>query len=161
MQRFLAGFLIILSIVTFAVAANADDHRGRGRGHDRDNDRRHEWNDNRKWDDRRKWDNKHHHRPPVHYYKPKAKVVYVYPRTTYREYTYGYGYYPSGYVRTYSVGGYLPRDRYWRDVPPYMLSRFPPARHGEKWLYYDRDAVLISEATSRIISGIVLAASIN
>lgn len=158
MQRFLAGFLIILSILTYAVAAHADDHRGRGRGHDRDrDDRRHEWND------KRGWDKKHyHHPPPVHYYKPRPpKVVYVYPRTTYREYTYGYGYYPSGYVRTYSVGGYLPRDRYWRDVPPYMLSGFPPARRGEKWLYYDRDAVLISEATSRIISGIVLAASIN
>ena len=160
MQRFLAGFLIILSVVTFAVAAHADD-RGRDRGgHDRGN-RGHEWNNNHRRDHDRKWDN-HHSRPPVHYYKPRPpKVVYVYPRTTYREYTYGYGYYPSGYVRTYTVGGYLPRDRYWRDVPPHMMAHFPRARHGERWVYYDRDAVLISEATSRIISGIFLAASIN
>ncbi len=159
---------LMMTTVTMTGAAHAADHsrshavsknfsknRNDNRSDYRNDDRRGDWHyDRHGWDnDRAKGRAVYYYPAPPRYYSPPVRrVVYVYPDAYYR---------PYGYVRTYTIGGYLPRDRYWRDVPPWAAGNFPSAGYGQRWVYADRDALLISEATSRIISGIVLAASID
>ncbi len=159
MKRFLSTSLVALALLSGTAAftaAHADDHNWH-----QYNQNEHRYNDNfsrnghGNGNDRERAQGRatYYYAPPApHYYPPRTKVVYVYPRIDYR---------PVGYYRTYTVGGYLPRDRDWYPVPTYVAQSLPAPRYGERWVYADRDAVLISEATSRIISGIVLAASIN
>lgn len=163
----------LFSTMGITHTAHADDDR-RGRGRDR------EWNDNRRddhdWGKGKHWNNKRYYPNRVFYYTPRyytppTRVVYYAPQPYYGTYysqnfasptTYTETYYSDGgYSRTYSVGGYLPRDRQWHPMPDYVRFGLPSPGHGQRWVRNNRDAVLISEATSRIISGIVLAASID
>ena len=151
--------------------AHADN--GRGWTDNRRDD--HDWGKGKQWND-------NNHPKKVFYYAPRyyppsrSTVVYyntpsvydynnggVYYSQTFRSpTTYTETYYPDGgYTRTYAVGGYLPRDRTWRPVPDYVRYGLAAPGRGERWVYADRDAVLISEATSRIISGVLLAAAVR
>ena len=125
------------------------DNRNR---HDRDSKR----ND---WDK----DRNHSHRPRVVYRRAPPKIVYIYPQSYYPTTSYyeTYTSYPSGYEASYHVGGYLPPEREWRALPDFVRYGLPAPRRGELWVYNDRDAVLINDKTSRIISGFVLAAPVD
>lgn len=130
-------------------------------------DQRYKNNNFRDQHDWHKGHNNHYHAPkrvyypPRHYYAPPPRQTVIYYNTS--------PYYPQTYYRetyvqpyaTYVVGGYLPKDRHWRPLRNHVRYGLKPPGHGQRWVYADRDALLISEATSRIVSGIVLAAAID
>jgi len=166
------GLAAILS-ASFALPVQADDRRGNYGGyHNKRND--HDWKKGQHW-----------HRddyPRRVHVRPQPRAVYYYPQPTYYYPTTAYysssphfiQTFPShsttiitrtgtplGYTPSYIVGGYLPQTRTWRPLPDYVRYGLPAPRRGERWMGNRREAVLISEATSRIVSGILLAASID
>lgn len=122
--------------------------------------------------DKRKWDRKdnerkkhrdHYYRPLVVHKRAPPKIIYIYPQSYYpaEAYNGNYSSYPSDYQPSFHVGGYLPPERQWRPLPDYALYGLPAPRREEVWVYNDRDAVLINDKTSRIISAFVLAVPID
>ena len=112
------------------------------------------------WEKRHSGNNQRRH---IIYRTAPAKIVYIYPQSYYppHSYTEIYTNYPADYEPSFHVGGYLPPERQWRPLPDYERYGLPAPRPGETWFYNDRDAVLISDETSRIVSAFVLAASID
>lgn len=155
-------------------SAHADNDR-RGRSDWNKGRHDHDWGKKRDWhDDRRP--RKVFYYSPTYYSPPRSSVVYYntpssyyynnsgtyFSQTSRGPTTYTETYHPDGsYSRSYVVGGYLPKNRHWRPMNDYVRYGLPAPRRGERWVYEDRDAVLISEATSRIISGVLLAAAVR
>ncbi len=141
-------------------ASQGESNRDRDRNHRRDRD------DDRKKDDWKKYRDKDrkYHRPHVVYKRAPPKVVYIYPQSYYPVTRYTETYIttiPSDYAPTLRVGGFLPPERQWRPLTDFALYGLPAPRRDEIWMYNDRDAVLINDRTSRIISAFVLATSID
>lgn len=181
MKRLLIA-VAALTLISGALpsTAQADNDGRRGGDWHGQNNRHHDRNDH-DWGKGKQWNN--NYRPkkvfyysPSYYAPPRQTVIYYNTPSSYyydnggtyfsQNYrsptTYTETYYPNGgYSRTYVVGGYLPKNRHWRPMPDYVRYGLPSPGRGERWVYEDRDAVLISEATSRIISGVLLAAAVR
>lgn len=165
MKKFLALTMAGVTLIASAgmpAQANADNWKNRKGDHD--------WGKGRHWD--RKPDRAYYYNPRPYYSPPRTRVVYVQPRYNYSQPYFSQTfaspttttttYYPDGsYTQTYTVGGYLPNNRVWHPIPDYTRHGLARPRGGERWVGNGRDAVLISEATSRIISGVLLASYID
>ena len=63
---------------------------------------------------------------------------------------------PPGQAKKYSIGQPLPRwVDYW-PVPGDVLARLPAAPHGAQYVWVDRDILLISEATKKVLDAAVI-----
>ena len=184
MKKAIAALIALGTLATsMPMTAHADDDQRRGNYggyYNRRND--HDWGKGGHWN------NNHNYYPRPVYVQPAPRVVYVRPQTTYYYQTrddlrLGYSdtitpqfiqTFPGqqtttiitqtstpSYSRGYVVGGYVPKNRNWRRIPDYVRYGLPSPRRGEYWMGSNRDAILISEATSRIISGIILASAID
>ncbi|PZP54609.1 MAG: hypothetical protein DI586_09380 [Micavibrio aeruginosavorus] len=169
---FAVAALTLISAVATPSTANADNDR---RGW-KNTKNYHDWDKKKHWHDDNHRPKKVFYYSPTYYQPPRSTVVYYntpssyyynnggtyFSQTQRGPTTYTETYYPDGsYARSYVVGGYLPKNRHWRPMNDYVRFGLPAPRRGERWVYEDRDAVLISEATSRIISGVLLAAAVR
>lgn len=147
-------------------AKREESERGRGRDRDRpDRDRPGRGDDK---DDDKKPHRPSHGKP----HRPPPRVVYIYPNnyrvierteiyTNYPAQAEGSTIYPNGYIPPYQVGDYLPNNRQWFKLPDYDTYGLTKPRVGEEWVFNDRDVILLSTATGKILSAITLAASIQ
>ncbi len=95
------------------------------------------------------------------------KITDPYPRDDYN-----YSMFPQGhpmadthtvtYVQvlpgsqSFPIGSYLPSNIQWQSFDNYAAYGLPDPQQGQRWLVSGHDVVLISIATSKIISGITL-----
>lgn len=155
MKKYLALIAIALtSFSVFPAEARDNDHhwdRGNHNGWSKHYDRSHDY-----------------YRPLRPYaYRPSRSVVIVnrpvYEReTVYVERSPSYYYDDRPYYVSdrYAVGSYAPRNIRWRSLPAYYVERFPAPRHGEHYIYADRDVLLVDSA-SRVLSALILASAID
>lgn len=152
-----------------------------GRGNDnrttyngRDNRTTYNGNDDRAREASR---NNYNHAPVrVYHSRPEVNRVVIINNGQgyYANGLYGDGYYNNGYYNhSYSTGPfyrtsthyrrgfYAPRTVSWQPVPDYYLSRFPPAGYNERYVYADRDVLLISTATNEILNALVLLSALD
>lgn len=177
MKKLIISFLTATFLIASPVA-HADSYRGNGNGH---GNYGHNFGHNIR--PGQHYDRSHDYYRPLrpyaykpYYYRPSQGVVIVnrpayYDRTVYVEraptvtyYDSGRTYYndgPAYYVSDrYVVGSRMPSRGTWRSVPSWYAGRLPPVRHGERYVYADRDLLLV-DATSRILSAFILASAID
>lgn len=61
---------------------------------------------------------------------------------------------PPGQAKKYHVGGIY--DGHFWDVPSDVITLLPAAPHGARYIWVDRDILLISEATKKILDATVI-----
>lgn len=64
---------------------------------------------------------------------------------------------PPGQAKKYRVG--YPLTVPYASVPAYMLEELPHPRHGTRYVMVDRDVLLISEATKKVLDAVVIASA--
>lgn len=61
---------------------------------------------------------------------------------------------PPGQAKKYAIGGYAPHDHH--PVPSDLLELLGPPPHGAYYAMVDKDVLLISEATKKILDAVTL-----
>jgi hypothetical protein len=68
---------------------------------------------------------------------------------------------PPGQAKKYVIGHPLPPGLVYWDVPPDVLAILPPAPAGAYYLWADRDILLISEASKKVLDAVVILSALN
>lgn len=68
---------------------------------------------------------------------------------------------PPGQAKKYRVGHALPDTVEWREVPQPLLVRLHPVPAGYQYVMVDKDVLLISEASKKIIDAVTLLSAVG
>lgn len=68
---------------------------------------------------------------------------------------------PPGQAKKYRVGYILPPDIYYVPVPSDLLVRLEPAPYGYQYVQVDKDILLISEASKKVIDAVTLLSAVG
>lgn len=68
---------------------------------------------------------------------------------------------PPGHARHYVIGQPLPPGIAYWDVPPDVLALLPPAPSYARYVWVDKDVLLISEATKKVLDAVVILSAVN
>ncbi len=68
---------------------------------------------------------------------------------------------PPGHAKQYIVGQPLPAGVTYWPLPQDVLMTMPPAPYGAQYVWVDRDVLLISEATKKVLDAVVLLSAVR
>lgn len=68
---------------------------------------------------------------------------------------------PPGHTKHYHIGRPLPEYVHWHPVPRDLLVRLEPVPAGYQYVMVDRDVLLISEASKKVIDAITLLSAVG
>lgn len=132
-----------------------DDHRGRG-----------DWDHNDDHHGRRDWDHNDDHftinlnfnqRQAV-YDRLEPYYVRKCPPGLAKKHN---GCLPPGHAKQYVIGQPLPAGVTWWPVPSDVLMTLPPAPYGAQYVWVDRDVLLVTEATKKVLDAVVLLSAVH
>lgn len=159
----------VMALLLLATPAIAKDH-GKGKGHShgeghgrweedrRDDDHgRGEWRGHREDDDVNIIIYSEHNRDRLRHYVAEDYHHRCPPGLAKKH----NGCMPPGHVRKYRVGYVLPRTVVYEPVPTYWLEELEPVPYGYRYVRVDRDVLLISEASHKVIDAITLLSAVG
>jgi len=68
---------------------------------------------------------------------------------------------PPGHAKRYIIGQPLPYEVVYWDVPPEVITLLPAAPYGTRYVWVDKDVLLISEASKKVLDAVVLLSAVD
>ncbi len=68
---------------------------------------------------------------------------------------------PGQAKKRYVIGDVLPGDVYWEPLPRHILTRLGSVRPGYQYVRVDKDVLLISEATKKVVDAVTLLSAVG